>query len=950
MTKGMKRGLAALAILLLLPAALLLTSPWWLPRVALPQINQQLQHYSRVPASLGSLRLQLWPLRLELGQLRLGDWQQPILALEQASLQLEPLALAEGVLHIQQLQLGGLRSHLQLDSEGRLNLLQALRLPPPQPPSPADSSPPPALRIDQLLIDGQLQLSDQRLQQPLELAWPHMRLHVRDLDTRGGAARLWLALHGPQVPALSLHSQFDPQARSASGRARLAGLDLQPLTRYLQPMALRLGRGQLTLDSQFSLHDSLQLSQGSLELRDLQLDEDAGHRLQLPHLSLHGLQLDSATRQLQIGRLDSRGLITRLTRQADGRLDWQQLVQDSLAAAAPRALPLQLQTATTAGVASEPASPAPASPAGDTPPDAARPWQLVLQQLQLSDYRLALTDQSVQPAARLDIGPLNLQAGPLHADLSQPLQLQLDSAIGPRGQLALSGSLQPASRSADLQLRLDSLDLRPLQGWISPWIRVQLQAGDLDTQLAIQAAAPEGAPLQLQASGSAAINQLHIKDGIEDRDLLKWQRLSLGALQYHHGTRLQIGSIELEKPYARLVLDEQRRSNIQALLVEQPAATTTAGTGSASAPLHVQIGSTRVADGTVNFADRSLTPNFAASILQLEGRIGALDNRSSQAAAIDIRGKVDRYAPVRIHGSLTPFDPLQRLDVTTSFRRVELTTLTPYSGKFAGYSIRKGRLNLDLHYRIDRGQLQADNKLVLENLQLGDRVESPDATSLPVRLAVALLKDSQGRIDIELPVSGDLNNPQFSIGPLLAQTLGNLIARAAKAPFNLLLGLAEDSGSADQIGFAAAATTLDEPARQRLDQLASALTERPELRLEVEGLSAASLDGPQLAEARLQREYQRLWYRMQQERGAKVPARHPGTGCGAPDPAGGHLPHPPAPGPTAGVAPARPGGALRPHAAGAAPALERQRADAAPAGAGPRRGDQGVSGRDTRTG
>lgn len=157
---------------------------------------------------------------------------------------------------------------------------------------------------------------------------------------------------------------------------------------------------------------------------------------------------------------------------------------------------------------------------------------------------------------------------------------------------------------------------------------------------------------------------------------------------------------------------------------------------------------------------------------------------------MDIKGKVDKYAPVTIAGELDPFDPLKKLDITTSFKRVELTTLTPYSGKFAGYRIRKGRLNLDLHYQIERSQLKAENKVLLEGLQLGEKVDSPDAVDLPVKLAVALLKDTKGNIDIQLPVAGDLNNPEFSVMPIVWQTLRNLVLRAVQAPFKFIAGLA----------------------------------------------------------------------------------------------------------------------------------------------------------------
>ena len=287
----------------------------------------------------------------------------------------------------------------------------------------------------------------------------------------------------------------------------------------------------------------------------------------------------------------------------------------------------------------------------------------------------------------------------------------------------------------------------------------------------------------------------------------------------------------------------------------------------------IRIGGISINDGSANFSDLSLRPPFITAVQELNGEIGTIDNREQLPASVDVKGKVDRYAPVSIKGKLTPFDPLQSLDIATSFRQVELTTLSPYSGKFAGYRIRKGRLDLDLHYRIQQGQLNAENKVVLQQLQLGEQVDSPEAVDLPVRLAVALLKDSRGTISLELPVQGNLNNPQFDVMPIVWQTLRNLITRAVKAPFKFLAGLAGgDQDDLSQVLFAPGNSDLDQQARGNLDTLARALQERPVLRLEVEGQSSPQADGPLLAEQWLQSEYQETWYKVLQRRGDKVPA------------------------------------------------------------------------------
>jgi len=371
---------------------------------------------------------------------------------------------------------------------------------------------------------------------------------------------------------------------------------------------------------------------------------------------------------------------------------------------------------------------------------------------------------------------------------------------------------------------------------------------------------------------------LHTLDTLKTRDFLKWQRLVLEGLNYQHGNSLSIDKVNLLQPYVRFMINDDRTTNIDDLLIPQPADSGAKSAAKPAAskekPLGIHIGQVAINDGSANFADFSLTPNFATAIQQLNGQIGTIDSRAAKPASVDIKGKVDRYAPVTIKGSVNPFDPMAALDIATSFKRVELTTLTPYSGKFAGFRIRKGRLNLDLHYVITKGQLKAENKVVVEQLQLGEKVDSADAVDLPIRLAIALLKDSDGKISIELPVTGDLNNPQFSVMPIVWQTLRNLVVRAATAPFKFIGGLIsggpEDLGS---VSFAAGSSELSKDAESALNSLSKALKERPALRLEIEGTAAASSDGPLLAGQRLEREYQYNYYKMLQRRGDKVPAQ-----------------------------------------------------------------------------
>ncbi|MCY1512153.1 hypothetical protein D9M68_466040 [compost metagenome] len=438
------------------------------------------------------------------------------------------------------------------------------------------------------------------------------------------------------------------------------------------------------------------------------------------------------------------------------------------------------------------------------------------------------------------------------------------------------GQVQLKPTTARLQVQTRDIDMRVAQAYLSPFVRLELRSGLLDSDLNVELNSTE--PLALAVTGRALVNQMHTLDTIKERDFVKWQQLLVEGLDYRHGDSLNIDKVSLNQPYARFIINEDLTTNASDLVIKQaaeanPQPAADAKPEPAGKPLGIRIGGIEIKDGSANFADFSLTPNFATAIQQLNGEIGTLDNRNPKPAKVAVEGKVDRYAPVTIKGSLNPFDPLDSLDIATSFKRVELTTLTPYSGKFAGYRIRKGRLNLDLHYQIEKGRLKAENHLVLEQLQLGEQVKSPNAVDLPVRLAVALLKDTEGKIDIQLPVAGNLNDPQFSVAPIVWQTLRNLILRAVQAPFNFVAGLV--GGSSEDLGqvpFKAGSSDLDAEAQKSLDTLAEALKKRPALRLEVEGASAKAADGPLLAEQRLEREYQSTYYKIAQRRGDKVPA------------------------------------------------------------------------------
>lgn len=868
MPKGMKRALGALLAALALYSLLGFLI---LPGVALRIANQQLANYATLPAKLQRVELNPFSLELTLWGLQIGEPGKEQVGFERLYANLQLDSLWSGALHLANVELDKPRTELLFAKDGSLNLTQLFKLPPSEPKAETPASKPFPLRIGSIKLNaGYLHFEDLRPSEPIEFLYDSMDLELKNLSTLpDDSTDMTLVAAGPKGGRIDWHGTFSLVPIASEGTLKFTDGKMKlvwPYVRDIVPLVLEDGR--VSFETHYKLNLSketeLLLDNTSLQVAPFAVNAPDGKPLvRLASLSVSETSIDLAKQLVTVGKIRSEKLETWAALEADGQLDWQKLFASQPAKAKP-------------AEKTEPATATPATKETTGSNTPSKPWQVLLRDIQLRNYQVHLADRTHKEPVALEVGPLNLDLQNFDSLNQSPFILKLDTGVGKQGKLQASGEVNLAPVSSKLNVVTRDIDLRVAQAYISPFIRLELRSGMLNSDLDVNLKST--APLAFSITGKAQVNQLHTLDTIKNRDFVKWQQLNLDGLEYRHGDALSIAKVNLQQPYARFMINEDRTTSVDDLLIPQPAGSPqkTSNTSTSSAKsLGIHIGEIAINDGSANFADFSLTPNFATAIQQLNGRIGTIDNRQPKPANVDIKGKVDRYAPVTIKGALNPFDPMASLDIATSFKRVELTTLTPYSGKFAGYRIRKGRLNLDLHYLITKGQLKAENKLVLEQLQLGEKVDSPDAVDLPIRLAVALLKDTEGKISIELPISGDLNNPQFSVMPIVWQTLRNLVMRAAQAPFKFIGGLvsggdAQDLGS---VAFAPGSSDLSSDAKGALDKLVSALKARPELRLEIEGTSAQSSDGPLITEQRLEREYQATYYKMLQRRGDKVPAQ-----------------------------------------------------------------------------
>ncbi|MFP0195539.1 DUF748 domain-containing protein [Pseudomonas sp. PHC1] len=870
MPKGLIRAIGALLTALALYSLLGFLI---LPGIALRVANQQLANYATVPAHLQRIELNPFSLEVTLWGLVIGEPGKEQVGFERLYANLQLDSLWTKALHLSDIELEKSKTEILFAKDGQLNLLGLFKLPASEPaPADPDAKPFP-LRIDRIqLAGGNLHFVDARPSEPIEFVYDKLDFELKNLSTLPeDNADMTLVAIGPAGGQIDWKGNFSLVPIASEGTLKITDGKMKafwPYVRDAVPLVLENGVVSLSTDYKLNLskETELLLSNVAVNIAPFAIKAPDGRPLaKLERLDVSDTTVDLAKQQVVIGKIRSQKLETWAALEADGQLDWQKLFASQPSKPAAKA-------------AAEPKdTPAAADSPKPEPTAPSKPWQVLVKDVQLRDYKVHLADRSAKPEVTLDVTPLNVDLQNFDSLNGSPFNLRLDTGLGKQGKISADGVVNLAPVTAQLNVKTQDIDLRVAQSYINPFIRLELRSGMLGSDLKVNLKSTD--PLALSVTGRAQIDQLHTLDTLKTRDFLKWQQVVVEGLNYQHGDSLSIDRINLFQPYARFMINDDRTTNIDDLLIPQPAdsGTKTAATKPASQdkPLGIHIGGIAINDGSANFADFSLTPNFATAVQQLNGQIGTIDSRQAKPASVDIKGKVDRYAPVTIKGAVNPFDPMASLDIATSFKRVELTTLTPYSGKFAGYRIRKGRLNLDLHYLITKGQLKAENKVVVEQLQLGEKVDSPDAVSLPLKLAIALLKDVDGKISIELPVTGDLNNPQFSVMPIVWQTLRNLIVKAAAAPFKLIGGLVSGGGSEDlgTVSFAPGSSDLSKDAEAALVKLSQALKERPALRLEIEGTAAKSSDGPLLAEQRLEREYQYNYYKMLQRRGDKVPAQ-----------------------------------------------------------------------------
>jgi len=479
-------------------------------------------------------------------------------------------------------------------------------------------------------------------------------------------------------------------------------------------------------------------------------------------------------------------------------------------------------------------------------------WTGSLRQATVDDVTLRWSDQSTRPASELSLGPISLQARPLQSAQQDLLALELSTAINDQGKLSIVGdvgmpSARPDGSTAtpylDARVSATDLQLSALNGYIRDMLHLRLAKGVLALEGNINWQA-NGTPAWAW-EGDIELKQLTALDDRNGERLLSLNRLLAKDLMVQgEPNRARLARLQLDSPWLRAAVQPNGQLNVGSLVrPSKTASKASAAAANTKAEFPTRIDAVNINNGTVVYLDKSRDPAFSYGLRQLNAHLRNIDLALDKAIDIDLNGRFMRPGSIAVKGKLTPNPDAIYSDLNITISDKELSALNSYAGQYAGYLIQDGTLDSTLNYRIENGQLSAQNQLNLKSFSWGDATGSADATGLPVRLATTLLKDLNGNIRLDVPLSGNLNDPEFRVLPIVMQVIGNIITRAAAAPFKMLgalVGGGEDE-NLNQVEFNVGSSDISEPTQQKLAKLANALSQRADLKVEV----SASIDREQ---------------------------------------------------------------------------------------------------------
>ena len=809
-------------------------------------------------ATVEQVRLNPFALSLTLRDFELADLDgERFIGFEELYVNVQLSSIFRRALTFAEISLVAPHGLLKVMPDGNLNVSDLLPKSTQSNPSQVQSSELPPVLVSQLRIDeGRFTFKDLSLATPYEETFFPIQLTLNNFGTRKGSHSPY-SFNASTVAGTVINWEGDLSINPLGSQGRLAinKLDTPSLWKYIQDYVnFEVVSGTVDLSGRYQVAQeddtfAIELTEGELQLGELIVaaKESKTRVLSVPSLSVSGTEVDVRNKQVVVAAVASKGARVNGWLGPDGKFMAETVF--SLAGLEERFGHL--------------------SGGSDESQADAKPWTINIRQVNLEDYAANFEDRTLATPKRIALDSIKVDLKNLSNAKDSLAEITAAFTTNQTGTAQIEGVFGVNPVSTDIALKITRDSVKPMQPYVDAVAPVELASGTISLDGRVQYRALHGDGPKVRFEGGASIENLKTVDRRNSEVLYSLKSFTVQGLALDVGPNaLSISEVSLNEPDFKIAISPDGEINVVTILSVMEETSKQGETGKKTeslldkvvkyitfhlqGPMPISIDTVRVENGALDFSDLFIKPKFAADARNLRGRVEGLSSKPSTRANVLLEGAVNKYSPVRISGQINPLTEEKYADLTMSFDNFDLTSTSPYAGKFAGYTVEKGKLSLELKYKVSGNKFSGKNRIVVKQLTLGERVDSPEATDLPVSLAVALLKDPNGNIELNVPVEGDIDDPHFDFGKVIASTLKNTFTKLVSSPFTILGSLAGGGGeNLNNIEFEFGSAKLAPQQVEKLDKLAEALSDRPALLLKIEGTADKKKDGEALTEAEL---------------------------------------------------------------------------------------------------
>jgi len=828
--------------------------PYLIKAYGIPAASEQIKH----PVVLREAAFNPFTLALRLNGLEVREQDQTaILGFEELLVDLRATTLFFQKVAFDEIRLVMPFVAARVSPEGKMNLMSlapsAETVPPPAPPS-GESHKMMPVEIDLLEIEqGILEYRDESKPRPVLIDVVPIHLVLRDFSTipsqESENAHAFKAEIG-KGETVAWEGTISLEPVESDGKVNLSGIKLHTLYQVVHDQfQFDVPKGTLGLSA--SYHFDLRgqtpqatMKNGKVSIQNLAIVERGGIDpvVSIPTFDVEGIQLDLQKQTIDVARVHSAGARFEAWMDPGGIINYQPLFTP-VGGDDP--------TKKSASVKSE-------------PPKPAKPWSITVDEVAIRNYGAAFEDRTLERPGHVDVAAMNVTVKDVQIPFKKPLPIDVSLMLNETGSVGVQGRVTVEPLSADTDLNLEHIDIRPFQPYLDRFLNADVLDGAIDLNGKVHFAKEHANDPMLQFQGNLGVNRLAIADRKELDDVVTWKALNVNQIALNvDPTSVKIAEIVLREPSAHVVVDSEGQLNFSRLAVSPPPGDQTAAPTKpesqksqtkAGDPVPVTIDQVKLIKLSATFQDLSIEPKVRTSLTDFGGTIKGLSSKQLKKADVNLKGKVGRAAPLKVAGKINPLSEDAFTDLIITLGGMDLTPAGPYSRKYVGYGLSKGKLSLDLKYKVSQKVLEAENLVHVDQLTFGEKMNSPDATSLPVPLIVALLKDRKGLIEIDMPIRGNLNDPDFKYGKVVVSTLLNLLGKVVASPFALMGKLVPGGANEEDlqfIEFQPGSAALLESETHKLEALEKALDERAGLRLDIKGTTDSTRDVPVLQTMKL---------------------------------------------------------------------------------------------------